>query len=136
MREVFPGRGKGDTPERRVTDAASQEHRGSRCIAVERQVAGRAFHLNGGATGITFNTRLNAVSRMRVATMRLFSYGALAIVNVRVFPSASVSDGVSRVISTAWPASNVQPDGFSKWKAMAPSAISWRPASFDVVVIR
>jgi len=49
MREVFPGRGKGDTPERRDTDAASQEHRGSRCIAVERQVAGRAFHLNGGA---------------------------------------------------------------------------------------
>jgi hypothetical protein len=52
-------------------------------------------------TGITFNSRLNAVSRMRVATMRLVSYGALAIVNVRVFPFASVSDGAGRVISIA-----------------------------------
>src|ERR1017187_93223 len=77
-------------------------------------------------TGITFNIRLNTVSRMRVATMTLFSYGALAIVNVRVFPSASVSEGARRVISIAWPASNVQPGGFSKWKAMVPSAISWR----------
>src|ERR1035441_5429595 len=73
---------------------------------------------------------------MRVATMRLFSCGALAMVNVRVFPSASVSGGASRVRSIAWPASNVQSVGFSNRKAIVPSAISWRPASFDVVVTR
>jgi hypothetical protein len=48
-RQWRAGRGQGDTPERRDTDTAAQEHSGTRCIAVQRQVAGRAFHLNGSA---------------------------------------------------------------------------------------
>ena len=48
VREMFLGRAERDAPERRDTDAAGQEHSGSRCIAVQRQVTGRAFHLNGG----------------------------------------------------------------------------------------
>src|ERR1035441_8159168 len=61
--------------------------------------------LTAEPSGIVFNTRLNAVSRIRVATIRVSSSGPLAIENVRVFPSASVSWGSHKVISRDWPAS-------------------------------
>ena len=45
------------------------------------------------------STRLKAVSLIRVAIMRSFSKGALAIENVRELPSASISGGLSKVRS-------------------------------------
>ncbi|MNC87204.1 hypothetical protein D3C83_29090 [compost metagenome] len=55
-------------------------------------------------SGAVFNTRLNAVSRMRVASINSASWGALAIVNVRESPSLSVSGGSTSVIRTDCPA--------------------------------
>src|ERR1035441_2997776 len=89
--------------------------------------------LTAEPSGIVFNTRLNAVSRIRVATIRVSSSGPLAIENVRVFPSASVSGGSHRVISRDWPASNVQFDGFSKRNAVVRSATSCLLTSLDRV---
>src|ERR1035441_5990649 len=51
--------------------------------------------------------------------------------NVRVFPSASVSAGSSRVISRNWPALNVQFEGFSKRNAIVRSATSCLLTSLD-----
>src|SRR5665213_571231 len=82
--------------------------------------------------GIVFNPRLNAVSRIRVATIKVSSCGALAIKKLRTFPSESVSEGSSKVISRYWPALNVQPDGFSNRKAMVPSATSLRSFSLQL----
>ena len=48
-------------------------------------------------SGTVFNERLNAVSRIRVTNINRLSNGALAIENVRVFPSESFSGGFSNV---------------------------------------
>jgi hypothetical protein len=68
--------------------------------------------------------RLKAVSRIRVATRSVSSCGPLAMENARVFPSASVSGGSSKVTSRHWPALNVQFGGLSKRNAVVRSAIS------------
>src|ERR1035437_9126322 len=81
--------------------------------------------------GIAFNTRLNAVLRIRVATIRVSSWGALAMENVRVFPSASVAAGLSKVMSRNWPALNVQFDGFSERNEVVSSATSALLTSLD-----
>src|ERR1017187_224379 len=60
----------------------------------------------------SFSERLKAVSRMRVMKTNLYAKGALAMENVRVFPSASVSGGAVRVTSANWPALKLNPDGF------------------------
>src|SRR5665213_3603798 len=83
--------------------------------------------------GIVFNTRLNAVSRIRVATIRVSSLGPLAIEKLRTLPSESVSGGSSKVMSRYWPALNAQLAGRSKRKAIVPSAISCRLKSLAVV---
>src|SRR5579875_2504554 len=57
------------------------------------------------------------------------SWGALAMENPRTLPSASVSGGFSRVMSTNWPALNVQSRGRSNRKAIVASAISLRSTS-------
>ena len=79
------------------------------------------------------NTRLNAVSRMRVATIRVSSWGALAMENDRTFPSASISEGSSKVMSRYWPDLNVQFDGFSNRNAVVPSATSCLLKSLAIV---
>src|ERR1700685_1845026 len=66
------------------------------------------------------------IFRPPVGIVTVFSGGALAIVKLRTFPSESISEGSSKVISRYWPASNVHPDGFSNRKAMVPSATSLR----------
>lgn len=77
-------------------------------------------------SGRFFRERLNAVSRVRVANINWFSKGELAIENVRVFPSESVSGGFSSVTSADCPGLKSNCNGFSKWKAIVPSAISTR----------
>jgi len=49
----------------------------------------------------------------------------------RVFPSASVSGGSSRVMSTNWPAWDDQPVGLAKWKEIVRSATISRFRSAD-----
>lgn len=70
--------------------------------------------LTPSPSGTVLSTRLNAVSRMRVAMVICSSKGALAIENVRIFPSASVSGGSSNVKSSDCPGVNWNPCGFSK----------------------
>ena len=53
--------------------------------------------------------------------------------NDRMFPSASVSEGSSRVMSRYWPDLNVQFDGFSKRNAVVPSATSCLLKSLAIV---
>ncbi len=64
--------------------------------------------------GIAFSTRLNAVSRMRVATTSSPSCGALTIEKVRAFPLASVSGGSIRDTFIDCPAVNLNPTGLAK----------------------
>src|SRR5215467_12652688 len=75
-------------------------------------------------SGTFFNERLNAVSRIRVANISSSSNGALTMEKVRIFPSESVSGGFSNVRSTDCPGLKSNPGGFSKWKAIVPSAAS------------
>src|ERR1039458_6996961 len=84
-------------------------------------------------SGIVFNTRLNAVSRIRVATIRVSSLGPLAIEKLRTLPSESVSGGASKVMSRYWPALNAQLAGLSKRKAIVTSATSCRLKSLAEV---
>src|ERR1017187_4695350 len=64
---------------------------------VKEPAAGLIFT---SAVNVTsFSERLKAVSRMRVMKTNLFAKGGLAMENVRVFPSASVSGGAVRVRS-------------------------------------
>jgi hypothetical protein len=67
-----------------------------------------------------------------VATIKDSSCGALAIEKLRTFPSESVSEGSSKVISRYWPALNAHPDGFSNRKAMVPFATSLRSFSLQL----
>jgi len=71
------------------------------------------------------------VSRMRVANITWASNGELAIEKVRVFPSESVSGGSNSVTSADCPGLKSNRDGFSKWKAMVPSATSTRLNNLD-----
>jgi hypothetical protein len=63
---------------------------------------------------------------MRVANINWLSNGQLAIEKVRVFPSESVSGGLISVTSADCPGLKSNGDGFSKWKAIVPSATSTR----------
>ena len=54
-------------------------------------------------SGTFFSDRLNAVSRIRVANIRWFSKGELAIEKVRILPSESVSGGLDNVTSADCP---------------------------------
>ena len=65
-------------------------------------------------SGMLLSTRLKALSRILVAIVSWSSNGGLAMENVRMFPSASVSFGSSKVMSTAWAARNSKPCGRSK----------------------
>src|SRR5215469_2238248 len=65
--------------------------------SVKEPVAGSTF--TAVPIGIAFKDRLKAVSRMRVANISRSSNGALAIENVRTFPSESVSGGFTNVRS-------------------------------------
>src|SRR6185436_3874426 len=92
--------------------------------------------LPAGPTSLTFAPAGRAFSaclkwlpsRMRVATMSPFSYGALASENVRraLFGSAG---GSSSAKFADWPALKAKPAGFSKRNAVVPSATSSWPAS-------
>ena len=53
--------------------------------------------------------------------------------NDRTFPSASTSEGSSKVMSRYWPDLNVQSNGFSKLNAVVPSAISCLLKSLAIV---
>src|SRR5258708_13675290 len=81
--------------------------------------------------GTFFSERLNAVSRMRVVNINWFSNGELAIEKVRVFPSESVSGGLDSVTSADCPVFQSNSEGFSKWKAIVPSATSTRLSNLD-----
>src|SRR5690349_12501513 len=72
--------------------------------------------------GIALSTRLNAVSRMRVAMTSSLSWGALTIENVRALPFASVSGGSISDTFIDCPGLNAKPAGRAKWKAIVPSA--------------
>src|SRR6267378_261998 len=71
---------------------------------------------------IDLSTRLNAVSRMRVAMTSSFSCGALTMEKVRALPLASVSGGSISDTFIACPAVNLNPAGLAKWNAIVPSA--------------
>src|SRR2546425_5444159 len=79
-------------------------------------------------SGSTFRHFLNAVGRMRVATVIVpFSLGLVQKENVRAFPSASVSDGLSRIKSAFCPGLKVKSVPLeSNQNAMVPSATSRR----------
>jgi hypothetical protein len=62
-----------------------------------------------------------------------FFVGALAMENVRVLPSASVSEGSTKVMSRNWPALNVQSPGFLKRNALVHSVTSSLLTSLDRV---
>src|ERR1700733_12806034 len=64
--------------------------------------------------GNLFSEHLKAVLRIRVVNINSSAKGGLAMENVRVFPSASVSSGSVSVTSADWPALKLNPDGFSK----------------------
>src|SRR5262245_3441445 len=72
--------------------------------------------------GIALSTRLNAVSRMRVAITSSFSWGALAMEKVRALPLASVSGGSISDTFIDCPGLKAKPAGLAKWKAIVPSA--------------
>src|SRR5258706_55672 len=72
--------------------------------------------------GIALSTRLNAVSRMRVAMTSSVSWGALTIEKVRALPLASVSGGSISDTFIDCPAVNLNPAGLAKWNAIVPSA--------------
>src|SRR5215510_15247635 len=82
-------------------------------------------------SGTFVNERLNAVSRIRVANISWSSNGALAMEKVRTFPLESVSGGFNNVRSEDCPGLKSNPAGFSKWKAMVPSATSTLFNSLD-----
>ena len=75
---------------------------------------------------IFLGERLNAWSRMRVVNIKWFSKAGLAIGKVRVLPSGSVSGGSASVRSADCPGLKSNRDGFSKQKAIVPSATSTR----------
>jgi hypothetical protein len=60
-----------------------------------------------------FSERLKAVLRIRVVNTNSSAKGGLAMENVRVFPSASVSSGSVSVTSADWPALKLNPCGGS-----------------------
>jgi hypothetical protein len=64
------------------------------------------------------------IGLMRVVNTSRSSNGALAMEKVRTFPSESVSGGFSNVRSADCPRLKSNPTGFSKWKAIVPSATS------------
>src|SRR5688572_14181427 len=77
-------------------------------------------------SGMVWRTRLKAVSRRRVVIMIMPSLGALEIEKPRVLPSASVSGGSMRVMSTNWPARYAQSAGLANRNDMVRSATSSR----------
>src|SRR5689334_12544315 len=77
-------------------------------------------------TGPEPSRRLNAVSRIRLATISSGSCGAEAIVKVRVGPKPSNSDGSSSDQVAYWPASNAKPSGRANQKAIVRSATTSR----------
>src|ERR1035437_4401418 len=79
---------------------------------VKVPAAGPIF--TAAVNGIFFRQRLKAVLRIRVVSTNSSAKGGLAMENLRVFPSASVSGGSVRVTSADWPALKLNPDGFSK----------------------
>jgi hypothetical protein len=79
---------------------------------VKEPAAGHIFTL--AANGNLFSERLKAVLRIRVVNTNSSAKGGLAMENVRVFPSASVSSGSVSVTSADWPALKLNPGGFSK----------------------
>jgi hypothetical protein len=107
--------------------------------------AGRIFTF--AATGNLFSERLKAVLRIRVVKTKSSAEGGLAMENVRVFPSASVSNGSVSVTSTDRPALKLNPGGFSKerpkyltqllldasaWRCSLPSDLSNRPSGISL----
>jgi len=56
--------------------------------------------------------------------------------NDRTFPSASIPEGSSKVISRYWPDLNVQFDGFLNWNAVMPAQefghSDWRSLVVDI----
>jgi len=72
------------TPERRNANATGEEDRRSRRVVVQRERAVGALEADCGPERQRFEHTLNAVSRIRVATMIWSSCGALAMENVRV----------------------------------------------------
>jgi hypothetical protein len=120
-----------DTGKRRNSDSTGKEHgrfSGILC-SVKEPIAESIF--TTVPSGIFFSERLNAVSRMRVANISWSSNGALAMEKVRTFPSASVSGGFGNVRSADCPGLKSNPVGFSKWKAIVPSATSTLFNSLD-----
>ena len=70
--------------------------------------------------GNVASSRLKSVSRIRESPpCSVSSCRALAIENPRTLPSASVSAGLSSVMSIHCPALKIKFAGFSNWKACA-----------------
>jgi hypothetical protein len=78
---------------------------------------------------------LNAVSRSRVANVRIGSEGAETIESVRELPSSSVSGGSNSDTSAAWPALKTKPAGFSTLNASVASATSVLPTSATLAMV-
>ncbi|HEX8879376.1 MAG TPA: hypothetical protein VF749_05065 [Candidatus Acidoferrum sp.] len=101
----------------RNVDAAGQDHRRPSDIVVQDEVPKGTLKPYFRPEGMVDKTRLKAVSRIRVTTTKEPSPGPLAMNKVLVFPSPSLSGGSSNVRSTACPALNVKPGGFSNSNA-------------------
>ena len=105
-----------NTTKRGYTDAAGEEDSWTGRIIVQGQIPKWPLDLNFRVEGMLFKTRLKAVSRSRVVTIMVGSWGALLIENPRVLPSASVSVGLTSVMSTNCPALKAHSAGFSRLK--------------------
>ena len=112
-------------------DSPCEEHRGLAAFlcSVKEPMAESIF--TAVPSPMFLNERLNAVSRILVANTSWFSNGALAMENVRVFPSESVSGGFISVKSTDCPVLKSNPIGFSNWNAIVSYATSTRFRSLD-----
>src|SRR5215472_12604364 len=108
---------KGVTPMPPARNTAGRESAGS---SVNSPAGPR--RLTRPPAAMPLSTRLNAVSRMRVAMTSSFSCGALTIEKVRALPLASVSGGSMIDTFIDCPGLNVNPAGLATWNAIVPSA--------------
>ena len=95
---------------------------GRAALSCKRRSPNGPSNLTSLPSGSVFNARLKAVLRIRVATISLFSKGALAIEKPRVLPSASVSPGASSVIIHELARHQTSRAGFSNSKAQGPKS--------------
>jgi hypothetical protein len=135
LRRSLLGSMKEDAPDRSDANSTCKEDSHPGRIVVQIQIATGSGDFEFGIQGRFCQLALKAVSRIRVATMRASSYGALAIENSRTLPSASVSTGLSSVMSIHCPGLKAKFAGFSNWKAMVRPAAEKRLFSFNKWIV-